>query len=200
MRAASVVRRSFSSMTSFSASAIFPAVPVNSIGIRAEKSPFLNAVRVRSSRRSKSFGANSLALLMPIPVVIARCPFARPNRIEIVQMRLRRCWVRYATREPAPWECGALAPPLLTIGARAPQSDGLVTFAHLGCLDDPNVLRWRLDIIGDRADDAAQRHGVKPPRGVTCRRKKEPQPIERQDRIGPAVTWAEYVPRADERR
>ena len=111
MRATSVVRRSFSSMTSFSASAIFPAVPVNSTGIRAEKSPFLNAVRVRSSRRSKSFGANSLALLMPIPVVIARCPFARPNRIEIVQMRLRRCWVRYATREPAPWQCGALAPP-----------------------------------------------------------------------------------------
>src|SRR3954449_6613479 len=57
---------------SFNVSAIFPAVPVNSTGIRALKSPFFIAVSVRNNSRSKSFGEISLALSTPIPVVMTR--------------------------------------------------------------------------------------------------------------------------------
>jgi hypothetical protein len=45
---------------------------VNSTGIRTLKSPFFIAVSVRNSSRSKSFGEISLALSMPIPVVMTR--------------------------------------------------------------------------------------------------------------------------------
>ena len=53
-RSSSRAIRWFCSMTSFSVSAIFPAMPVHSNGRRAEKSPFLNDVSVRRSRRSSS--------------------------------------------------------------------------------------------------------------------------------------------------
>ena len=49
MRVNSSVSRSFCSMTSLSVSAILPARPVLSMGMRAEKSPFLKAVRTLSS-------------------------------------------------------------------------------------------------------------------------------------------------------
>ena len=53
-RSSSRAIRSFCSMTSFSVSATFPAMPVHSNGRRAEKSPFLNDVSTRRSRRSSS--------------------------------------------------------------------------------------------------------------------------------------------------
>ncbi len=46
MRCSSAAMRSFWSIISLSVSAIFPAMPVWSMGIRAEKSPFLTAFRV----------------------------------------------------------------------------------------------------------------------------------------------------------
>ena len=51
MRANSFAIFSFSSSTSFSVSATFPATPILSTGMRAEKSPFLKAVKTFNSSR-----------------------------------------------------------------------------------------------------------------------------------------------------
>jgi len=65
MRAISAHIRSFCSAMSFSVSAILPCVPVNSTGIRTEKSPFFSDVSVRSRILSKSRGEGSVALSRP---------------------------------------------------------------------------------------------------------------------------------------
>ena len=73
MRATSFEVRSFNSAMSLSVSAIFPCMPVNSSGMRAEKSPFLIDASVLNKSRSKSLGESSVALSMPM--VIAFFPF-----------------------------------------------------------------------------------------------------------------------------
>ena len=55
---------------SLSVSAIFPCTPVNSTGMRTEKSPFFMEVSVRNNNRSKSRGETSVALSTPMPVVM----------------------------------------------------------------------------------------------------------------------------------
>src|SRR5207249_2517612 len=70
--------------------AIFPAVPVNSTGMRAVKSPFFIAVSVRRRRRSKSLGAISEALSTPMPVVMGRRPLLCERATSEARSRSRR--------------------------------------------------------------------------------------------------------------
>src|SRR3954468_4529423 len=66
---------------SLSVSAILPALPVNSTGMRTLKSPFFIAVSVRNNIRSKSFGEISVALSIPMPVVMTRSSSETANSI-----------------------------------------------------------------------------------------------------------------------
>src|SRR6185436_15564977 len=84
---------SFSSRMSLSVSAILPCTPVNSIGMRTPKSPFFMAASVRKSSFSKSLDENSVALSIPIPVVIAR--------VSVSEVKKQQRGWRDATAAPA---------------------------------------------------------------------------------------------------
>ncbi len=69
IRCSSAVSRSFCSIISLSVSAIFPARPVWSMGIRAEKSPFLTADRVLSNCLKSKLSLSLVNCSVGIPCI-----------------------------------------------------------------------------------------------------------------------------------